>query len=813
MLRLMSVSGVAALTLLIGIGQADDDDVNGPEIADVVLTDAQWQPLPLGIRSALADPSGRVWLQDGRGYAKWDVQQLQAHIAEQFDRQVPQIRNAHIALSEPEGRVWFVSYQLHMVLGYDGENWITHSTVDTTNRVYARCQTRGALIHADAHRYAGDAAWLLGLRGVYRFQNDEWSYQVMTGERVPYGKHVRLSVEPQGKLAVAWTLGNQDVWLLHRGKWAIHNVPVHTKLSSLTQLVAESSRSFLYIDTERLVQRAVLQDNGRLEFEKPTGADSVLFGKVRASRVKNLYADETGRVYVLAEMIDGVDADDVNSGGGDGYAGGLITAGPNGDVRVLQNDRKLMNAFGRTAGLVPRAILTPGSEAFWLPNSYGRGKPLLLDPVTQKRLGQIPHPGFRVLHAVDRYGRVYTSSSATASETHPLMVWSPHGRTNPSLHVVSHEIGPGPVTVSGDGTVWATNPEGRLICHTNNGWHTLPGSPFPDKTRGRATAIESMIPGLDGMVLVQNGDRAALCQPGKLIDSGDLFRVIEDQRDWLQYAFGPDKPRPEEKLALQIVVGGDGRIWCLHNRALRLLDGDLWYDATDALIAAGSRRGVTSILAPIGDGERVFVSDLSLRHDGGRSFFGQFEEGELHFAKAPHVLSRMSGFAGYSLRDRDGALWIASTQGRAGNMSDVISGQESIRVIGPKQDVSLVNSGHAHLQDRAGNIWFGRIRGQPIDQVNLWRDGRINQKLRVPAYAGELLFSDCPGSVYAYTKTGLQHLVAADHQCSTYRTGTQYDLSWLDTSPHFQAYSCQGFAVFATRGPNVAHVHFVCLPR
>ena len=473
-----------------------------------------------------------------------------------------------------------------------------------------------------------------------------------------------------------------------------------------------------------------------------------------------------------------------------------------------------MNAFGRITGNLPSAILTPSGESLWLPNRYGRGKPMLLDPATGIRLGEISHAGFQSVHAVDHHGRVYVSSPESGSYSQPIMVWSPNGRTNPHLQVVSRDIGPGPVAVSGDGTVWATNPDGQLICLTAGRWHTLDEPPFPKRSSNRETRIESMIPGRDGMVLVQSGDDVALCDPCRIIDTGDVFRVIEDQRGWLHYAFGPDKPRPpQEKQALQIVASREGRIWCLHNGALRLLDGDLWYDATDALSAAGSRNGTTKILAPIGNGERIFVSDLSLRHDGGRSFFGRFEDGELHFARAPHVLGTMSAFAGYSLRDRDGALWIASTQGRAGTTSDAITGQESIRAIPDEIDKSLVNSGHPTLLDRAGNIWFGRIRSKGVDQVNLWRDGRINQQLHIPGYSGELLFSDCPGSVYAHTKTGLQHLVATDNQCRTFRTGTLYDLSWLDTVPHFQAYSCQGYAVFATRSPESSHLHLVCLPQ
>lgn len=806
MLRLM-IPGAAALTLLAGASFASADDGDDAVIPEVVLDDSQWQPLPLGIRIAFADPAGRIWLQDGRGSTDWDLKQLQHHIADQFDREMPVIRNAYLALFEPGGRVWFISYQLHLVLGYDGETWIIHSTVDRENRVYGRCQTRGALVNADAHLYAGNAVWLRGMRGVYRFARGEWSYQVMAGERIRYGGNVRLSVEPQGKLAVAWTPGSKDVWLFHNSKWTQQSVPVFTQIPALTELLAVSPESFLYVDQNRRLQRASVLADSSVKLESPDGTDAGFSGKVQVSKIQNLYSDESGRIYVVADDVRGGDSD-ATSIEESSYPGGLVIMEPGGKVAALR-DRELVAAFGRVASSLPAGILTADGSRVWLRQRSGRGRPFLFDLSTRKRLNEIPHVGFRTLHAVDRLGRVFVSASNPGSFSHPVMVWSTNGRPNPRLTVETHDIGPGPVTVTGDGTVWATDPDGQLICYTSGEWQTLPEAPFENSSTVR---IESLIPGHGGMVLAQSRDRAALCQPGCVIDSGDLFRVIEDQMDCLCRAFGPDKPQPEQKQVLQIVAARDGRIWCLHQRALRVLDGDLWYDATDALLAAGSRHGTTSVLAPIGDGRRVFITDLSLRHDGGRSFFGTFKDGELYFANAPHVLSS-SGTSTYSLRGMDGALWIASTQGRANRTSDAITGQEALRILTAKTDVSLVNSGHAQLLDRAGNIWLSRIRSQGADHVNLWRGGRINQQLHIPGFTGGLLISDGPGSVYARTKIGLQHLVATDRQCCTYQTDTLYDLSWLATEPHYQAFSCQGFVVFATRTPDGSHLHLIDLPR
>ncbi len=505
MVRLFGIAGVMTLTVLVSVRQINAGDGGDAVFPDVVLNDSQWQTLPLGVRYAIADPAGRIWLQDNRRYAQWSLEELQAHIAEQFGRRIPQVCNACIGLLEPGGRVWFVSYQLHMLLGYDGETWITHSTVDTNNRVYGRCQTRGGLINADAHRYAGNAVWMRGLRGVYQFEKGEWSYQVMTEERVPYGKNVRLSVEPQGQLAVAWTPGNQDVWLFQGGEWTRHNVPVHTQLASLTQLVAESSRTLLFIDAERRIQRAVLQANGRLEIEQPKHGESVVFGNARASKVPNLYADEFGGIYVIAEASGRLDPEE----SGTSTTGGLIVSAADGKVHVLQSGREMINAFGRISGNLPPAILTQSGDSLWLPNRYGRGKPMQVDLASGTRRDEIPHAGFPSVHAVDRNGRVYVTSSESGSFSQPIMVWSPDGHTNPQLQVFSRDIGQGPVAVSGNGVVWATNPKGQLICLTAGRWYTLDERPFPKESSNRETRIESMIPGRDGLVLVQSGDQVA----------------------------------------------------------------------------------------------------------------------------------------------------------------------------------------------------------------------------------------------------------------------------------------------------------------
>jgi hypothetical protein len=260
---------------------------------------------------------------------------------------------------------------------------------------------------------------------------------------------------------------------------------------------------------------------------------------------------------------------------------------------------------------------------------------------------------------------------------------------------------------------------------------------------------------------------------------------------------------------IQIVASRSGRIWCIANHSLRLFVKDRWYDAADALIAAGSSRGHAMFVAPIGNGDRAFVSDLRLLHDGGRSFVGQFEGNKLKFTDAPH--SMHSDTMPYTRRDTEDGLWISANEGRSLGTADETTGQLAVHVNDSGVASKLTNSGRPQLFDQAGHVWLTSIWGRPSDMVQIWRAGKIHQQIRIPAYLGGLICSDSPGSVYAVTAAGLQHLQADAPHYNEYRLGQLYSVEDFDGA--IQAFSSNGYVAFTTNVGRSSKFHLVELPK
>ena len=372
------------------------------------------------------------------------------------------------------------------------------------------------------------------------------------------------------------------------------------------------------------------------------------------------------------------------------------------------------------------------------------------------------------------------------------------------LEVTKLEIASGPIAVGGDGTVWALDPQQRLICFCDGQWKTADAEPNP--------RVRTLVPGREGVLLLETEVQLTLYRLDQKIASGGLLELIEEQRELICRAFGPGTPPPSTRALLMLCASRDGRVWCVRDRSLRVLGDDRWHDALDPLVEASVRNGMVAYLAPIGDGNTVYASDLRSLHDQGGSCFGRLEQGKLRFVKAPHTISGHGPYLG--VRDREGALWIPATQGRAAGTSDIITGQIAIRIRQQGAVEQLVNSGHARLADEAGNVWLGEIHGKPPDLLNIWRDGEIVQQLHVPAYKGGLLFSDRPGSVFARTAEGLQHLVADPPDFVRHRVGRLYALPDVLARAQFEGHSSQGYLVISAARPieRAYFLHLVALP-
>ena len=96
-------------------------------------------------------------------------------------------------------------------------------------------------------------------------------------------------------------------------------------------------------------------------------------------------------------------------------------------------------------------------------------------------------------------------------------------------------------------------------------------------------------------------------------------------------------------------------------------------------------------------------------------------------------------------------------------------------------------------------MWLCDSRGPIQDTFHVWRSGKIVQKLQIPqADRNTFLFSDRPGSVYAWTISGLQHLVADGPTFDTYRLDRLYPLEGILGQSLSPGYSKHGYLVTLT---------------
>ncbi len=195
-----------------------------------------------------------------------------------------------------------------------------------------------------------------------------------------------------------------------------------------------------------------------------------------------------------------------------------------------------------------------------------------------------------------------------------------------------------------------------------------------------------------------------------------------------------------------------------------------WHDTNEALIEGGATEGLVGTLGLVGDGRAVLVVELGLhRTDGRRAFFGRVADGKPRFVKAPE--NCRCGDRARNIASPDGTVWMTTfTAGQYG----VARADET----GVRQD--LRNVGYPLLLDEAGSLWTVELRSTARDQLNVCRDGKFVQHLQIPQLTDAgFLISDRPGSVYARTTLGLQHLIADGPKFEQYRLGKLYALEGI----------------------------------
>lgn len=752
----------------------------------IQLADVHWQPLHSGIDLVCVGPDGRVWYQcSPRLRSDPEVDEIKTHIESEFRRDSPQIHDVQLVLFEPGGRVWFYSRRKKVLLGYDGLEWITRE-LEEDILVYTncRCLTRGALIQADGHRFAGGVAWFIAQRGVYHFDGETWSYQRFGQGEPEFIKRVKLSVSSDGRLAVAHVTRTRSFWLFRDGQWSEHQILSDTETPYVTYLVAEDPQTIWYAFHPGKMQRLTIDAKGKLSAAEESAAnDSTAFGSYVVAGVQALYQDTTGRILVAAASID--DGDSV-------MRSGVVIREPDGQTRLFPSGghppgRWLHNVLG-----LPPPILTDDGKQVWLTNRDTGEAPGLFDLERQEFVEMLPDAAFVCLHAVGDGGRLFVARGGFGASGQLIMVYTPGAKESEPLTATPKEIKRGLLTtMTAEGAIWTADAKEQLIRFDDDHWQVI-------RPQTNDVSIRGILAGGGNVVLVEVGGEWVLYQGADEIGSGPLFELLENYCELLCKAFSPEHFRVPRQATMTLVGNRYGHLWLLQENDLWLFANNRWYDSTDALESAGCRAGKVDYLAPVGDGGTVIVSNLRTASAGNSSFFGKLEEGKLRFTRALHIPYRF-GNPRPGIRDLDGAFWLPST-GSGTRRSPVFANprQWAARIKTDGAIEQLEVSGVARLADRSGNVWLSENNRLTPGKFRIWRDGKVVQELRIPAYENGLIFADRPGSVYAYTASGLQHVVADGPDYREYRLGQLYSISGVVGQPTFQTFSKQGWLVICT---------------
>lgn len=786
------------LAIVIGLGSLCAATLAQENPGELKLPEARWQGLPPGLVGAFVNPAGKLCFQRTLPPATSGTppelrpaldEKLREQIVAEFARDMPQMSLGQYALFEPNGRTWFYNPLTRRLIGYDGKEFVGDSGRDLNDNLVGRAMTQGALFDGQTNRFAGGKAWFIANMQIITFDGREWRHQTIA-ESLNYGFQHRpaLAVSPDGKTAVAHPNRTRDLWVYHGDKW--QKCPCFSEdQPHVTQLVlADSREGWAVLINNKLVRFKI--DEGGQATELAT-ADSVTFGDAQVSKVQALLQDSQGRIYVAAEGIKQANSETV---------AGLLILDTAGKTRVIAGDQ-IPLACRKLGDIAPTPILTASGEQMWIPGRYAGSSPVLLDFATGKFVDRLPAAQPVQLQALSAQGRVFASSNQGGVGNTSLMVYTPGGAEAPTLTGVKQDtrsLNNSGFEVGDDGSIWVLDPQGNLLRWNGAQWVKL-RTPLEPNAR-------YFLPGSEGVMLIDCNGLVLLFQGEKEFGRGSLLQVLKQHHQLLARAFGPRRSTDRKALDVSLAADAQGNLWCTARQTLHVLVGDRWHESIEGLLAAGSRKCEVRYLAPIDDGQKIYLTDLQSRSEGGTSLIGEVKDGELSFSPAPlpaYPYTRV-----ISLRDPAGGLWIGShiysnSVPRFGS-GDSLSGQLAIRLTAAGVADEVKNSGWPQLIDRSGTVWLGEGIVTTVGKFNLWRNGKIVQTLTIPGFDRQrsVLLSNAPGSVLVNTVDGLLHLVADGPDYANYRPAKVYSLSQLDGDIQHMATTTDGQLVAFTHNIN-----------
>jgi hypothetical protein len=761
--------------------------------------------------------------------------QLRAALETEYRQASPQIAGAAIALLEPQGRAWFYVNEGQELWGYDGKAWIERKA--SLGSIFrGRCPTRGELPENYANRSAGGKAWFRDSQGIHVFDGQSWNYSYLCPRLDSQDGQLRFAVSPNGRFAVALPpkitqrptgFQNVELWTLADGKWQYAETPwidspgtagpfcvtdkgvlwyVWTggvlRRLALTRLPGDSVQEQVtalvgrldddQFDTRQQATDALIELEEYIEpqlqaaraaarsSEARTRLDAVLrlrqehretpdkiapdspgtrVGQCRVRNVKSLFQDNDGRLFVFAEAI---------TRGSQPPVTGVAIVEPGGQTKILPLENH--NAGVSYFPIAARGpIQTPAGDALWLSTSTFAGPVRRID-LTRKQVDErAADMRFGEVQAVADRGRVFIGVEPNALGLSKATVGLFREQAAESRQVLVpriEKIAWPEFEIASDGALWALRQGDGVARFDGERWQPL----YKPEER-----LYPTLAGQTNVMLCRYQEGYALFKDDQYVAHGPLRQLIADHRDTIAAAFPPAHTSWQHQARLCISTDSGGNIWLVERYRLAVLVDRAWLEADEPLKAAGAAGG-GRFVSTIGGGSKVYLSDMALAHQNGKSFFGQIVDGKIVLQEAPHGYA--SAYLSYGVRDPAGALWFPCATGESrGNNLTQITGYSAAR-LGDEGVLSEVKGAFPVLVDAAGNVWLVEMQHAGFGKrLSIWREDKVAQELELPARPmPHGMFSDRPGSMYLRTTLGLHHLVADNEGRGNFAVKETYEL-------------------------------------
>ena len=766
----------------------------------------QWQALPRILSHVNIGPDGRTWFQfcrddwqreSGLTYDRkthWytggpTLEQIKANIESEFSQPAPHIYGMRVALFEPGDRVWFCSPWERLLLGYNGETWITKE-LEGIDRVSDpqryTCSNRNGLIDSYCNRYAGGVCWFLTALGVYRYDGENWTF-LDVDERIR--SLFRLEISPNGKFAVVRRHASPDIWIWRNNEWNEYRLPLEDPMIPTEQWTVRDDESIWIIGRNLPLTRLALSRDENQEKLETTPTPMTWEGGTSIIEPFSMSRDSHGRLYVASEEI--------LQGNNAPFSGVVVSEGDR-IIRIIRGP-EFSNAWDAVVVQWPLGIeanrdtIFEGADSIYLSGRRVRlldGKPYHAAPKEQparsipfRRSGSGPFLQRPLQPYAQSYGRqiIYNDIQAVGAEGNayfytfhagyqPWCVYDTDAPPRPSLEVIEKE---GYIcAVSGSGAVWLTAPEGgprydwygrrvparsliplydprtkegqehwdsyqpipktQLTYFDQGEWHIVAWEEYFEKKDDwiRLDRVVRLTPGAGNYIIAETRDEFILIQGTDVLDHGDVFELVKRQRKRICEAFGPEAPQQNAFLA-----GNDkGHIWYMDrstDRTLYVLVDEEWIDCREIMIEAGSKYGQAEDFIPFCENERILTGD-HIPNSEGRAFFATVENGAPRFEETYRGGRNEAKLPALPLPN--GELWLSVVNGFQPRVNGMEFGdQAAVRFDrNGRESERVVNSGFPILFDPLGGLWLGGIRGSvSLNAYNILNDGAI-RRLNIP---------------------------------------------------------------------------------